>query len=167
MEKLKIKLVPETWILAPVVTREQLERYVQKGWLDEEAIHLDRAFPRNSRGDPIIFRMWLRSPLNQVVNKYGYDRDLLDFRIVDDNNIEINYVTINDQPLRYRRSIKMKDKLTTEYFEYIDGTYELIFNVTTSKPKEFIEALTLAGRIGLLSRTKYGYGKFAIEVITD
>ena len=163
---LNLRLVPETWIIAPIVTKEQLNRYIAKGWLtDDDAAHLDRAFPRNSRGEPIIFRMWLRSPLNQVVNKHNFDRNLLDFRILDDKGIEVNYVVINDQPLRYRRNIEVKGKKTTEYFEYIDGTYELNFKVKVNNPKEFVEAFALAGRVGLLSRTKHGYGKFNIEIL--
>lgn len=165
MQILEIKLVPETWIIAPYATQEQVRRYIEKGWLAEEDEHLDRVFPRNSKGEAFIFRLWLRSPLNQVVSKNNLDRKLLDFRIIDENGFDVNYIKIPGKPLKYRRSIDIGNKKTTEFFEYIDGSFELKFNVATPKPKEFIQALTLAGKIGLLSRTKHGYGKFNIEVV--
>lgn len=165
VDVVKLKLVPETWIIAPIMTREQLERWYQKGWITDDDLHLDRAFPRNSDGNPIIFRMWVRSPLNKVVTSYNLDRKLLDFRILDDNNHETNYILIPDKPLKYRRSIQT-NKPTTEYFEYIDGTYELNITVKTHSPKDFVSALVLAGKeIGMLSRTKYGYGKFSVSVV--
>ena len=168
MDVVKVNLVPETWIIAPVVTKEQLERWYSKGWIDDEGLHLDRAFPRNSDGEPMIFRMWLRSPVNKVVEKHNLDRKLLDFRIIDDDSYETNYIVIPDKPLKYRRSIKTGNKTTTEYFEYIDGTFELEFSVKTHDVKNLISSLMLAGKeVGLLSRTKHGYGKFSIKVINS
>lgn len=167
MDIVKLKLVPETWIIAPIVTQDQLSRWHEKGWIDDEDMHLDRAFPRNNNGSPIIFRMWLRSPLNKIVRSRNLDEKLLDFRILDTNGHETNYIVIPDKPLKYRRSIQSKNKATTEYFEYIDGTYELDFAIKTHNPKELVSALALAGKeVGLLSRTKHGYGKFTIS-ITD
>jgi len=40
---LEVRIVPETQIIAPVVTKEQRERWVRKGWMKPEvAEHLDR-----------------------------------------------------------------------------------------------------------------------------
>lgn len=164
---IRLKLIPDTWIISPVITKDQLMRWHDRGWIDDEDLHLDRAFPRNSNGNPIIFRMWLRSPLNKVVSCHNLDRKLLDFRILDDSGFEINYILIPDKPLKYRRSIQT-NKPTTEYFEYIDGTYELDITVKTHNAKDFVTALVLAGKsVGLLSRTKHGYGKFSVKVVGD
>lgn len=167
-----VKLVPETWIIAPSVSKEQMQRYVDCGWFSQENIHIDRAFPRNHEGVPLIFRIWLRSPMNSVVTENGYDRNILDFQIVDEEGNPINYVKVvkwdegqqdwvPDNPQIYRRSISSGK--TTETFEYIDGTYSIEFKIKTSKPKELIEVLYHAGKTGLLSRTKHGYGKFVVE----
>jgi len=166
LETIVLKIVPETWIIAPVVTREQVERYVKMGWLEEEDLHLDRAFPRDSNGDAFIFRMWFRAPLNKVVKRYSeFDESVLNFRIVDENGWEVDFVKIPEKPLKYRRGIVTNGKHTTEYFEYIDGTFELTMRVKVKSPTTFVKAMSLAGRIGLLSRTKYGYGKFRVKTV--
>lgn len=46
ISEIEVTIVPETWIIAPIVTREQVRRWIAKGWMTEEDIHLDRAFPR-------------------------------------------------------------------------------------------------------------------------
>lgn len=110
--------------------------------------------------------MWLRAPINRVVkNNSEFSKKVLNFRIVDEKGDEIDYILIPGTPLKYRRSIEINGKATTESFEYIDGTFELEFIVKTKYPTEFVKALALAGKIGLLSRTSYGYGKFKIEVL--
>mgnify|MGYP000504069756 CR=1 FL=1 len=162
---MKVKIIPLTWIIAPLVNREQLERWHKAGFIDDEGLHLDRAFPRDSNGKPIIFRIWLRGAMNRALEKMKKaDRSVLDFRIVDEKGLPIDYITINDKPLRYRRFINVGKKQTTEFFEYVDGTYTLSFLVETPKPKEFLEVLSIAGEIGLMSRTKHGFGKFKVEV---
>jgi hypothetical protein len=37
-------------IIAPIVTKEQLIRWHKLGWIDDEGLHLDKAFPRNAEG---------------------------------------------------------------------------------------------------------------------
>jgi len=166
MEAVCIKMVPVTWIIAPLATKEQVERYVKKGWLDEEGRHLHRVFPRDNNGKPFIFKMVLRSAVNQVVQELKLNRELVNFQILDDKDNAIDYVVIPETPLRYRRCIRSKEETrTTESFEYIDGTFELYFKVKTVNSKEFVEALVLAGKKGIFSRTKHGYGKFTIEVV--
>ncbi len=163
MVKLLVEMVPETWIIAPLSTKEQLERYHRRGWIDEEGMHLDRAFPRNSDGKPIIFKMWLRACLRRAIEKLGMDRKILEFSIIDEQGIPVEYIIIPEKPLRYRRPIIAR-KEASEYFEYIDGTYTLTFIVETKYPKEFIQALAVAGKIGIMARSKKGYGKFKIRI---
>jgi len=154
----EVTLIPETWIIAPIVTEEQLRRWYQKGWISEEDLHLDRAFPRNADGKPVIFKLWLLSPMKKACDKLGYPRDVVRFSIIEDN-IPVEYIVIPDKPLKYRRVI-LTERPSTETFEYIDSTYELKFTAETMFPKEFVEVLTVAGKIGLMGRTKVGFGKF-------
>jgi hypothetical protein len=160
-----VTIVPDTWILAPVVTKEQLKRWRELGWIDDEGLHLDRAFPRDSQGRAIIFRKWLRAPMIRACQQLSVDfercRDVVNnFSIVDESGMPVEYIVIPKPPLRYRRYI-MPGK--TEYFEYIDSTTPLTFRVVTKDPKLLLQVLALAGRIGLMSRTKYGYGKFSVR----
>jgi hypothetical protein len=166
----KVTLVPETWILAPLMTKEQLQRWREVGWVDDDALRLDRAFPRNSQGLPIIFKKWLRAPLiracHELVRTEGIDfekcRDIVNnFSIVDDNGVPLEYIVIPRPPLRYKRYV-MPGK--SEYFEYIDSTVHLTFNVITKDPKLFLKILSIAGRIGLMGKTRQGHGKFTIKV---
>ena len=164
-EEISVEIIPVTWIIAPIVEEEQLRAWKEKGWIDEEKIHLDRAFPRDSDGRPFIPKSWLKAPLTRVVKKYNLPKQkILNFDIVDDEGYVINYITIPREPLAYRRHIG-GEKPSTEYFEYIDGTYTLSFKVVTKHPKEFIQALIIAGKeVGLMSRTKWGYGRFKVSV---
>ena len=164
-EEISVEIIPVTWIIAPIVEEEQLRAWKEKGWIDEEKIHLDRAFPRDFEGRPFIPKSWLKAPLTRVVKKYNLPKQkVLDFDIIDDEGYVINYITIPREPLAYRRHIG-GEKPSTEYFEYIDGTYTLSFKVVTKHPKEFIQALIIAGKeVGLMSRTKWGYGRFKVSV---
>jgi len=162
---LEIEITPKTWIIAPIVEEEQLKAWREKGWIDDEKLHLDRAFPRDSDGKPFIPKSWLKAPLTRVVKKYNLPKQkVLDFDIVDDEGYIINYITIPREPMAYRRHIG-GERPSTEYFEYIDGTYTLSFKVVTKHPKELIQALIIAGKeVGLMSRTKWGYGRFKVSV---
>lgn len=165
--KIKVTLIPETWIIAPIMPKSQLLRYAEKGWLDREvAEHLDRAFPRNANGEPIIFKMWLEAPLKRAISRLGYDRSVMDFDIIDEKGIPVEYVVIPDKPLIYRRVI-LTERPSTELFEYIDSTFEINFTVTTPHPKKWMEAFSVAGRIGLMSRTRKGFGKFRVKYEVD
>ena len=160
--RIEVRLVPETWIIAPVMPKDQLLRYAEKGWLDREvAEHLDRAFPRNSEGKPIIFKIWLEAPMKRALRKLGYTKKVLDFHIVQ-GEVPVEYVVIPDKPLIYRRVI-LTDKPSTEMFEYIDSTYEIKFTVLTEYPKMFMDTLALAGRIGIMARSHKGFGKFVVS----
>ncbi len=165
--KINVTLIPETWIIAPVMPKAQLLRYAEKKWIDAElAKHLDRAFPRNSDGKPIIFKMWLEAPLKRAIKRLGLDKDVLNFDIIDEKGIPVEYVVIPDKPLIYRRVI-LTERPTTELFEYIDSTFEIKFTVTTPYPKKWMEAFNVAGRIGLMSRTRKGFGKFRVKYGVD
>jgi len=159
---IEVTLIPETWIIAPLVTEQQLRRWYEKGWINDEDLHLDRAFPRSADGRPIIFKLWLLAPMKRACDKLGYSRSVLNFSIIDDHGFPVEYVEIPDQPLKYRRVI-LGPKQSTEYFEYIDSTYELKFRVKTRYPKEFCEILNAAGRIGLMARSGKGFGKFRVS----
>jgi len=172
---IEVTLIPETWIIAPLVTEQQLRRWYEKGWINDEDLHLDRsagwlthphspgrAFPRSADGRPIIFKLWLLAPMKRACDKLGYSRSVLGFSIIDDHGFPVEYVEIPDQPLKYRRVI-LGPKQSTEYFEYIDSTYELKFRVKTRYPKEFCEILNAAGRIGLMARSGKGFGKFRVS----
>jgi len=163
--EITVEITPITWIIAPIVEEEQLEAWREKEWIDDEKLHLDRAFPRDCDGKPFIPKSWIKAVLTRVVKKYNlHKQKVLDFDIVDDDGYVTNYITIPRTPLAYRRHIG-GEKPSTEYFEYIDGTYTLEFKVRTPYPKEFIEALTIAGKeIGLMSRSKWGYGRFKVVV---
>jgi hypothetical protein len=167
---IRVTIVPETWILAPLVTKDQLKRWREFGWIDDEGLHLDRAFPRNSQGLPIIFKRWLRAPMIRACyelaesKKLDFEkcRDIVNnFSIVDDRGIPTEYVVIPKPPLRYRRYIAPGK---SEFFEYIDSTTHITFNIVTKDPKTFLDILGLAGQIGLMGRTKHGFGKFTVRV---
>ena len=165
---IEVTLIPETWILSPKCTEEQLKRYYKKGWIDKEGLHLDRCFPRDAYGNPILFKLWLLAPMKRALRKLGYSKEVLKFSIVDENNNPVEYIKIPEKPLRYRRAILNKEGLpeSTESFEYVDSTYELKFRVLTPYPREFCEVLALAGRIGLMSSTRKGFGKFIVKFKT-
>jgi len=162
---LEIEIRPVTWIIAPLVEEEQLKAWREKGWIDEEKLHLDRAFPRDCDGKPFIPKSWIKAVLTRVIQKYNLQRQkVMSFNIVDDEGYIVNYITIPKRPLTYRRHIG-GEKPSTEYFEYLDGTFILKFKVVTRHPKDFIEALIIGGKdVGLLSRTKWGYGRFKVLV---
>jgi len=167
VKTLEITIVPLTWIIAPLVTKEQLKRWHDKKWIDDDGLHLDRAFPRDCEGNAILFRFWLESPMVKVARTFKdpekYHKVAREWEIIDEHGFPVNYVKIG-KPLRYRRVILAENKRTTEFFEYIDGTYYLTFKVRTKWPKEFVELLASAGRIGIMARTKHGYGKFYVIV---
>jgi len=163
---IEVTIIPVTWIIAPLVTKEQLKRWYKAKWIDDDDLHLDRAFPRDYKGDAIIFRFWLESPMVKVARSLGKPELLKvarDWEIIDENGFPINYLKIG-KPLKYRRVILSENKQTTEYFEYIDGTYRLPMRVRTKWAKEFIMLITMAGSVGIMARTKHGYGKFNVEV---
>jgi len=163
MVVLKVKIVPETWFLAPKVTEAQLKRWYEKGWIDEEMLHADRAFFRNSEGKPILLKLHIRAFLRRAAKELG--KEMPKFEIVDENGRPVEYVVINDQPLRYRRPILDEENTTTEFFEYLDGTYEIEFLVETDDPKTLAELFAYAGKyIGYGGTTGKGYGRFKVFI---
>ena len=164
---IEVTITPITWIVAPHLSEEQLMRYAERGWIDVElAKHLDRAFPRDYRGQPIIFKHWLESPIVRACVKLGYEKRIgRNWEIIDDKGFPINYVVIPEKPLVYRRAV-LTERSTMEVFEYIDSTYTLKFlaKVPTANAKKWCEAINYSGRIGLLSRTKKGFGKYKVEL---
>jgi len=100
--------------------------------------------------------------MKQACDILGLDRKYVDFTIVE-GDIPVEYIVIPDKPLKYRRVIRGA-RQTTETFEYIDGTYELKFTVRTRYPREFAKIISVAGKIGLMSRTSKGYGKFRVTL---
>lgn len=169
---LNISMRPETWILAPVVTEDQLKRFHSLGWIDEEGLHLDRAFPRNSEGKPVILKLWLRAPMIRACRElskrgevdFEHCRKVVNsFSIVDENGRRLDYIVINDRPLRYRKVIGDTGK--TMFFEYLDSTFTISFAVETEDPKTFINMLREAQYIGLMGGSSKGYGKFKVVSI--
>jgi hypothetical protein len=171
MTILTVKLTPKTWIRAPLATKEQVKRYIDKGWLPKEAESLDRAFPRTSEGKAYIPKAWLEAALVRAASILGLEREVArsKWRIVEEANgltLPKDYIEIDDQPLRYSRAIVGSPRQTVENFEYIDGTYTLSFKVEVeeSEAPKFLQLLAVAGEIGLMSKTGKGYGKFRCEV---
>ena len=161
---LNISMRPETWILAPSVTEDQLKRFHSLGWIDEEGLHLDRAFPRNSEGKPIILKLWLRAPMiracKELAKKGEIDGDYCrkivnNFSIVDDSGRKLDYVVVSETPLRYRKVIGDTGK--TMFFEYFDSTFTITFKIETEDPQTFLNVLKEAQYIGLMGGTKKGY----------
>lgn len=164
---LVVNIIPETQIIAPLMPKEQIKRYIQKGWMDEDAINLNRAFWRNSQGKPIIFKKWLDSPIRKLYREKPDlfkipKNELLSYVIVDDEGFPVNYIVLDEQPLRYRRPIIGKG--IAEYYEYIDSTYTLKAKILTKYPKDLAVALNMAGRIGMNKGTSQGYGKFRVVI---
>jgi len=168
-QEIVIEIIPETQIIAPIITQRQLERYIKMGWLEEEAIHLDRAFPRNSEGKAIIYKRWLNSPIRKLYGNGNAPpiekRELLNYDIIDEQGFPVNYIVIDEMPLRYRRPIIGTNH--TMYYEYIDSTYKLRARILTAYPKELVSALILAGKIGIMQGTKEGFGKFRVTVVSQ
>jgi hypothetical protein len=168
---LQITIKPETWIIAPIATKEQLSRWHKLGWIDDEGLHLDKAFPRNSEGKPFLLKLWIRAPLIRACEKLAKRGEIdlekcrevvNNMEIVDENGREMNYIVINEKPLRYRKIIGKTGKTT--FYEYIDSTYEIKFLAETSDPITLMKILAEAQSIGLMSGTKKGYGKFRVSV---
>jgi len=168
---LQITIKPETWIIAPIVTKEQLSRWHRFGWIDDEGLHLDKAFPRNSEGKPFILKLWIRAPMMRACEKLAKRGEIdlekcreiaNNMEIIDENGRELNYIVINEKPLRYRKLIGKTGKTT--FYEYIDSTYELKFLAEASDPITLAKILAEAQSIGLMSGTKKGYGKFRVSI---
>ncbi len=167
-----VELIPLTWIVAPYVTEEQLKAWREKGWIDNEGLFLDRAFPRDYLGRPFIFRFWLESPMVRAARLLNMDSKIgRDWRIIDIINLErlevvpTDYIIIPRKPLRYRRVVFSGKSTTTQFFEYIDSTFSLRFNVLASKPADFRRVMIKAGEIGMMAMSKHGYGRFTVKFI--
>ncbi len=168
---IEVKLIPVTWIRAPLVTEQQLKRYIAKGWIKyEKPEAVDRAFPRTNEGRPFIPKIWLEAPLIRASKILGINtkvaRSWEIVKKIGDKYIPVNYIEIKEDPLIYSRTILTSEKQTMEVFEYIDGTYELKFFVSIEDRyiQDFFKLLAVAGEIGMMSQTKRGYGKFKCEV---
>lgn len=171
-EKLTITIIPRTWIIAPIMPKENIRRWAKIGFIkEEEGEHIDRAFPRLDDGKPFLHKLSLKAVLRRAYERLSLEdptiakiskKDILNFSIVDDKGRPIDYIVINDVPLKYTRSISGS---TAETFEYLDGTFRIQFNVVTRYPKEFVTLLAYGGEyIGMGPRTKLGYGRFRIQV---
>jgi len=67
---LLVRIVPETWIIPPVVDESILAKWAELGWISkEDAEHLDRAFYRNKDGIAIITEHQLISCIHKAVEK--------------------------------------------------------------------------------------------------
>ena len=168
---LRITIIPKTWIIAPYMSKEQVERWIQAGCVDRDYIHVDRAFPRNDECKPIIYKLWIEAPMKRACRRLGLPTEIAtSWSIVDENKNEVNYAVIPDKPLIYKRSIhKLNDKgevvkKTLEVLEYIDFTYKITFTakVPAKHYDKFKLVLTEAGKIGLLAKTNKGYGRFKV-----
>jgi CRISPR/Cas system CSM-associated protein Csm3 (group 7 of RAMP superfamily) len=170
MTILEVKLTPKTWIKAPLAMKEQVKRYLAKGWIPRDYESLDRVFPRTSDGKPFIPKIWFEAAMVRAAKILGVDtrfaRD--GWRIVEkigEKYLPVNYVEIPEQPLVYMRTIAGV-KQSMEVFEYIDGTFTLPFHVEIDEKDldKFMATLKVAGELGMMSMTKKGYGKFTCEV---
>jgi len=166
--KVNVTLTPETWIIAPLMSREQIMRWTVKGWIEPSiAKHLDRAFPRDSKGRAIMFKHWIESPIVKAL-KYLRENTRIgrNWQILDESGFPINYVVIPGRPLVYRRVIFAENIQTMEVFEYIDGTFKINFvaQVPMKNYSRWERAFILAGRIGLMGRGGKGYGRFTVTL---
>jgi hypothetical protein len=166
---LEVKITPKTWVRAPVATKEQVKRYVQKGWISQEDEGIDRVFPRTNEGKPFIPKIWLEACMVRASKMLGINTKFsrTGWRIVKKVGtlyIPTGYIEIPETPLKYSRAILGEERPTKEVFEFIDGTYTLTFLVETDEPTKFIDVLGLAGEVGIMSITGKGYGKFTAEV---
>ncbi|MCR6693051.1 MAG: hypothetical protein MRT15_11710 [archaeon YNP-LCB-003-016] len=170
MTILQIRLTPKTWIRAPLAMKEQVRRYLAKGWVPSDYESLDRVFPRTSDGKPFIPKIWFEAAMVRAARHLGIDtRFARDgwriVRKVGEKYFPVNYVEIPERPLVYMRTIAGV-KQSLEVFEYIDGTFTLQFEVEVDEKDldKFMALLKVAGELGMMSMTKKGYGKFTCEV---
>ncbi len=165
---------PVTPIRAPVLPADEIALYIKKGWIadSKQARHLDRAFPRDVNGRPIILRRWIRAVLRRACRALGYPEDvvrkILDFEIVDEKGIATNYAYVyGPKPFIYTRPIFGKEgKNLSETYEYLSSVHIIAFvaRVDASVVDKFVAALAYGGRyVGLMSGTKMGHGRFEIE----
>lgn len=162
-----VTLIPETWIIAPIVMEEQVKRWIEKGWVPEDYVHVDRAFPRNHEGKPILFKLWLEAPLRRACQMRDKNTKIArNWHIVDENGRYVEYIVIPEKPLLYKRAILNERRPSMEVFEYIDSTYTIEFTavVPNEIAKEWAECLAVSGSIGMLSRTSKGYGKYTVSL---
>jgi len=171
MAIIKVYLTPVTWIKAPLVFKDQLKRYIQKGWINyKEPDKIDRAFPRTNEGKAYIPKLWLESALvraSRILNiETRIAREWEIVKKVGELYIPVNYIEIPEQPLVYARTILTSQKQTLEVFEYIDGTFtlEFIVKISDGDLQKFLQLLSIGGELGIMSATKRGYGKFKCEI---
>jgi len=159
----EVELVPDTWIIAPLAPKE----FVSRWGLNE---HLDRAFPRNSEGKPFLTKLWIEAPMRRYCEQRGIGREVArKWWIVDDEGVPVNHVVVDGEPSVYSRVI-LAGEQTVECFEYLDAKHRIRFKalVPVESVKQWIEALVGAGKIGMMSRTQKGYGRFKVRVkVTD
>ena len=170
MTILQVKLTPRTWIKAPIATKEQVRRYIAKGWISKEVESLDRAFPRTESGKPFIPKIWLEAAMVKAAKQLGVDSKFARegwhiVKKVGDKWLDIDYIELEEQPLIYSRTIGGV-KPSMEVFEYIDGTFTVTFHVEVEEVnlQKFMQVLALAGELGMMSMTRKGFGKFKCEV---
>jgi hypothetical protein len=174
MAVLKVRLTPLTWIRAPIASKEQVKRYILKGWLPPEAESLDRAFPRAKDGKIFIMKLWLEAPMVRAAKILNIDTSFVrkGWRIVKKigtRYIPVDYIEIPAQSLSYPRAIITGNKQTVESFEYLDSTttLEFLVEVKDEDVQKFMSILAVSGGIGLMSGTAKGYGKFTAEIESE
>ena len=159
-KKVEVVIVPETWIIAPRIP----EGYAERWGLDP---HLDRAFPRSNEGKIVFYKIWLEAPMTRAAREMGMDPQIArNWEILDEYGNTINFATVQGSPMKYSRYIsKSTDgKSTLENFEFLDATNEIKMTVRVYDVALFTKLLALAGRVGVLSRTNKGYGRFIVKV---
>ncbi len=155
--KLRIRLIPDTEIIAPRISQDRLRYFMEKGWITDP--HTDRAFPRDANGKPYIKQRWIESIVTKADPVVGR-------RFV----IEGGKIIIPKKPILEKRPIFDGNGSVKhiETFECIDSTFELEFvvEVPDNLCKRFILALGRAGKeIGLGAGAKHGNGRFVIHIL--
>jgi hypothetical protein len=168
---IQVKLIPKTWIRAPKMSKEQIERYIARGWISKEDESLDRAFPRTGDGKAFIPKSWIEASMVKACKMLGIDTKVARegwhiVKKVGDRWLDVDYIEVDEKPLVYSRVISGQ-KQTLEVFEYLDGTFTITFHVEVKDEdlKKFMEVMALAGEVGMMSRTGKGYGKFKCEFV--
>ncbi len=155
--RLKIRIIPDTEIIAPRISEDRRRYFLEKGWIKDP--HVDRAFPRDSKGRPYIKQRWIES----IVTKAdpGVGRRFM---------IEGGKILIPKKPILEKRPIFDGNGSIKhiETFECIDSTFELEFivEVPDKYSKRFLIALARAGKeIGLGAGSKHGNGRFVVHFL--
>ena len=153
---LKLKIVVDTDVIGTIPTSKcenLFQYYMEMGWINNK--HLDKIFPRNAKGKPILRWETLRGFLKSICPNVDYSKIYIDN----------GYVEI-PKTVTYVRLIDKKEKQTLMNIEIIPAGTELIVELRGDEGELMKIASTVDGKSGYLgSRGKYGYGHVHVFVL--